>query len=319
MKIPETTHTFACTKTKDMRTLSSSHNSSGSLDFRGRTSQDPSFFRHSIASFLSLASLVMILGSCGTTSSLPYRQRGGYPLVSGHRGANCIAPENTMASLDSCIRYGVDVMELDVVMSADSIFYLLHDRTLDRTTNGTGKPGDYPSYVLDTLDAGSWFGPQWAGQKLPRFADILKKAHDSSTDITIDYRNGEFRDIIELLKSEDMLERTNFTFGRDEDMIAFRKEFPEIRTLQAYVRNPADLDKVIEAASPDIIVCRIGMLDRKFVRKCHRKGLQVLALCLGLDDMSEDNMKAVRLKVDVVATDRPVAFRNQFNYSAKGL
>lgn len=271
-----------------------------------------------ITKSLLLFAVVAAANACGPAAKLPSEVRG-YPLVSGHRGANCIAPENTMASLDSCIRYGVDVMELDVVMSADSVFYLLHDRTLDRTTNGTGKPGDYPAAVLDTLDAGSWFGPEWAGQKLPRFADILKKAHDGGVDITIDYRNGRYSDLVALLKSEDMLERTSFTFSRDEDVVAFRNEFPEIKKLQAYVRNLGDLDKILAEQKPDVIVCRINLLTRKFVRKCHARGLQVLALCLGLDDMTEANRKAVDLKVDIVATDRPVVFRRQFDYDGKGL
>ncbi|MCM1177594.1 MAG: glycerophosphodiester phosphodiesterase family protein [Bacteroides sp.] len=264
--------------------------------------------------FVSVAGLY----SCGTVAKLPSEVRG-YPLVSGHRGANCIAPENTMASLDSCIRYGVDVMELDVAMSSDSVFFLLHDWTLDRTTNGTGKPGDYPAAVLDTLDAGAWFGPEWAGQKLPRFAEILRKAHDGGVDITIDYRDGRYRDLVDLLKAEDMLERTSFTFGREEDVKAFREEFPEIKKLQAYVRNLDDFDRIMAELKPDVIVCRINLLTPEFVKKCHSKGLQVLALCLGLDDMTEANQKAVDLKVDVVATDRPVAFRRQFDYDSKGL
>lgn len=267
---------------------------------------------------LLMSTVIILITACGPAAKFPSETRG-YPLVSGHRGANCIAPENTMASLDSCIRYGVDVMELDVAMSADSIFYLLHDWTLDRTTNGTGKPGDYTAAVLDTLDAGSWFGPEWAGQKLPRFADILKKAHDGGVDITIDYRNGKYSDLVNLLKEEDMLERTSFTFSKDEDAAAFRKEFPEIKKLQSYIRNLDDFDKVMAEQKPNIIVCRINLLTPEFVKKCHSKGLQVLALCLGLEDMTEANQKAVDLKVDVVATDRPVAFRRQFDYDAKGL
>ena len=102
--------------------------------------------------------------------------RHPFPAISGHRGANFIAPENTLASADSCIRYGVDVMECDVVLSKDSVFYILHDSLLNRTTNGTGPIGEWLSRDLDTLDAGSWFGPEWKGQKLPRFSALLEKA-----------------------------------------------------------------------------------------------------------------------------------------------
>lgn len=80
-------------------------------------------------------------------------------LTSAHRGAATIAPENTMASVDSCIKYGVGNIECDVCISKDSVFYVLHDSTLDRTTNGTGAISQWLSTDIDTLDAGSGLRP----------------------------------------------------------------------------------------------------------------------------------------------------------------
>lgn len=237
---------------------------------------------------------------------------GNFPQVSGHRGANDIAPENTLASADSCIRWGIEVMETDVTMSSDSVFYLLHDRDLERTTNGSGRPEEHSSAYLDSLDAGSWFGPEWEGQHMPRFQDLLRKAKTAGLDVTIDYRLGAFADLVALCQSEGMLEHTNFTFSEEADAVQFRKEFPDVHTLQAYVTDIADLDRVMELYSPDIIVNWIDNIDRKFVDTCHERGLQVLALILGLDDKTKMNRKAVRLGVDVVATDRPKAFKEQF-------
>ena len=255
-----------------------------------------------ITAFFAAALAVM---GCNGGSSV-------FPQVSGHRGANDIAPENTLASADSCIRWGIEVMETDVTMSCDSIFFLLHDRELGRTTNGEGRPEEHTAAYLDSLDAGSWFGPEWAGQCMPRFQTLLRKAKDAGLDITIDYRLGEFADLVALCESEGMLEHTNFTFSDEEDAVRFRKEFPNVHTLQAYVTDINDLDRVMELYSPDIIVNWIDGIDRKFVKTCHDRGLQVLALCLGLDDKTQANRKAVRLGVDVVATDRPKAFKQQF-------
>lgn len=267
---------------------------------------------------LSLAALV----SCGTQKKqqtlLPSEQRG-YPLISGHRGANCIAPENTMASADSCIRYGIDVMETDVTISKDSVFYILHDWKFGRTANGTGAPQERMSSYIDSLDAGSWFGPAWAGQKVPRFKDLLHKAKANGLQITIDYRDGDIAKLVELVDSEGMLKDTYWTFSKDDDVIAFRAMYPNIRTLQAYCRKVEDLDRVISTMDPDIIVAQIKIITPEFVQKCHEHRLQVLALILGLDDKTELNRKAVELGVDVVATDRPEAFRRQFDYDALGL
>ena len=228
-----------------------------------------------------------------------------YPQISGHRGANFIAPENTLASADSCIRYGVDVMECDVVLSKDSVFYLLHDSLLNRTTNGTGPIREWYSKDLDTLDAGSWFGPEWAGEPLPRFSALLEKAAVSGLEITVDYRTGDFQELVDLVKSYNMLEHTYFTFSSADDTRRFREQFPDIHTLQAYCFDPALLDDVLETQKPDIVVMWVDRITPKVVRRCHEKGKKVLALVLGLDDKTKANRKAIRLGVDIIATDKP--------------
>lgn len=233
------------------------------------------------------------------------REKTPYPQISGHRGANFIAPENTLASADSCIRLGVDVMECDVVLSKDSVFYILHDSLLNRTTNGSGPIREWYSKDLDTLDAGSWFGPEWAGQRIPRFADLLEKAAASDLQITVDYRTGDFQDLVDLIDAYGMLEKTYFTFSSDEDTKRFRAMFPWIHTLQAYVRDPKDVDKVLDEIHPDIAVLWIDQIDKKVVKRCHDRGVKVLALILGLDDKTAANKKAIKLGVDVIATDKP--------------
>lgn len=265
-----------------------------------------------------LLACVSIAACSPNGKKLPSEVRG-YPLVSGHRGANDIAPENTLASADSCIRYGIDVMETDVKVSSDSIFYILHDWKLDRTTDGEGYLYERSSSYIDSLDAGSWFGDDWQGQRVPRFQTLLRKAKDAGLQITVDYKDGDIEKLVELIEAEGMLQDTYFTFSKDEDVIAFRARYPEIRTLQAYCRNPEDLDEVLSVMDPDIVVCQIKDITPDMVRRCHEKRVQILALILGLDDKTELNRKAVELGVDVVATDRPKAFREQFDYDGKGL
>lgn len=259
---------------------------------------------------ITLAATLMIAG-CGQKKTVRI------PEVSGHRGANCIAPENTLASADSCIKYGIQWMECDVCISKDSVFYLLHDWTLDRTTNGEGRIEEWMSADIDTLDAGSWFGEQWAGQRVPRFADLLRKAHDNGLGLTIDFRSGDLQELLDLIKSEDMLERCNFTFSDEELAAEFRVLAPEVKTLQAYIRTPEDFDRVVEKLSPDIAVFWIDGLTAELVQKCRDNDMQVLALVLGLDDKTELNQKAVDLGVDVVATDRPEEFIKKYGISGK--
>lgn len=253
------------------------------------------------------AGMAVLLGAC-------LADNGG-PQVSAHRGAAYLAPENTLAALDSCVKYGIDYMECDVCISKDSVFYLLHDSTLDRTTNGAGDIGEWLSQDIDTLDAGAWFGEAFRGQRVPRFSDVLRRAKQHNLGITIDYRSGDFKKLLELIRSEGMLERCMFTFWKDEDTEAFRALAPEVNGLQAYVKSADELDDVVAKFRPNVAVIRIEALTREFVVECRRRNLQVLVLSLGLDDAEEKMEKAVRLGADVVATDRAELFVKKFRKS----
>lgn len=234
------------------------------------------------------------------------------PAASGHRGANTIAPENTMASADSCIKYGIGNIECDICISKDSVFYLMHDSTLDRTTNGTGKICEWMSADIDTLDAGSWFGPEFAGQRVPRFVDLLRRARQAGMRLAVDFWNGDMRKLLELIKEEGMLENCNFSFYKEKDMRLFRSLEPDVKTLQAYVRSPGELEYVVNEFKPNVVVVHIDSLTPDFMKKCRGYDLQVVALVLGLEDKTTENRKAVELGVDIVATDRPDAFVKEY-------
>ncbi len=234
------------------------------------------------------------------------------PLASGHRGTTAIAPENTMASADSCIKYEAGNIECDICISKDSVFYVLHDSMLDRTTNGTGNIKEWLSADIDTLDAGSWFAPEFAGQRIPRFADLLHKARLNGMKLTVDFRNGDMHKMLQLIRQEGMLENCNFSFYEESDTKRFRAIAPEVKTLQAYVRNPGELKRVINELKPNIVTIQIDSLTPEFVQQCHEQGLLVNALILGLDDKTEQNQKAVDLGVDIVATDRPEQFITKY-------
>jgi glycerophosphoryl diester phosphodiesterase len=90
-----------------------------------------------------------------------------------HRGASGRAPENTHAAFAAALALGARAIELDVQLSADGELVVIHDETLDRTTDGTGPVGDRTAAELVRLDAGAWFGPEYRGERIPRLADVL--------------------------------------------------------------------------------------------------------------------------------------------------
>jgi glycerophosphoryl diester phosphodiesterase len=96
-----------------------------------------------------------------------------YPRWIAHRGAGTLAPENTLAAIRLGARLGYRMFECDVQLSQDGVPFLLHDATLDRTTNGSGPAEALPWTALRRLDAGSWHSSPYAGETLVRLDEVL--------------------------------------------------------------------------------------------------------------------------------------------------
>ena len=96
-------------------------------------------------------------------------------LCIAHRGASSYAPENTFAAFDRALELGVNHVELDVHFSRDGHIVVIHDDTLDRTTDAVGAVADRTLAELRGLDAGSWFGPEYAGERIRSLAEIFEQ------------------------------------------------------------------------------------------------------------------------------------------------
>jgi glycerophosphoryl diester phosphodiesterase len=94
--------------------------------------------------------------------------------VCAHRGYSSKYPENTLPAFEEAIKVGVDMLEFDLRLSKDNVLMAMHDKTLDRTTNGSGPFADYTYDELRKLDAGIKFGECFEGVKIPTFEEILQ-------------------------------------------------------------------------------------------------------------------------------------------------
>lgn len=96
-------------------------------------------------------------------------------LTIAHRGASIFAPENTLAAFDKAIELKVDFIELDVQMTKDGHLVVIHDTTVDRTTNGIGAVKDLTLQEIKELDAGNWFSERFKGEKIPTIDEVFKR------------------------------------------------------------------------------------------------------------------------------------------------
>lgn len=110
-----------------------------------------------------------------------------WPRVLAHRCGGALAPENTLAGLDVAARHGCGV-EFDVMLSANGTLFVIHDETLERTTNGRGRVADTPDVVLAGLDAGFRHDASFAGEPVPRFSEILARCEELGLAMNIELK-----------------------------------------------------------------------------------------------------------------------------------
>ena len=115
------------------------------------------------------------------------------PRVIAHRGLSARAPENTLAAFRAAAGAGVPWVECDVQLTADGHAVLLHDETLDRTTDGTGRLADTPLAGLRGLDAGGWFDAAFAGESIPALSEALDLLAALGLGVNLEIKSGPGR------------------------------------------------------------------------------------------------------------------------------
>ncbi|RSM45945.1 glycerophosphodiester phosphodiesterase [Actinoplanes sp. ATCC 53533] len=101
-----------------------------------------------------------------------------------HRGYSAVAPENTLPALAAAVLAGATLVEFDVRTTADGVPVVIHDRTVDRTTDGAGQVGELTLDELSALDAGSWFSPAYAGTRIPLLREVIDLLRPHAAGVT---------------------------------------------------------------------------------------------------------------------------------------
>ena len=134
------------------------------------------------------------------------------PLIVAHRGASGHAPENTLAAFRVAKELGADFIELDVTLTLDEEVIVIHDDTVDRTTNGTGRVDQLTLTELKKLDAGAWWGPEFADESIPTLAEVLELARGEDIGLYIEVKPSKEKHpiltdrVIDLVREGDMTE-----------------------------------------------------------------------------------------------------------------
>jgi glycerophosphoryl diester phosphodiesterase len=145
-------------------------------------------------------------------------------IIIAHRGASSVAPENTLAAFQKAIEFGADYFELDVRASKDDSLMIIHDGSIDRTTNGSGSFHDLTYRQLRAYDAGSWFGEEFKGEKMPTLRESLQLALDNRVKVCVEIKDYDKTPRIIALIEEMHAEKSVIIFCFDFDAIATAKK-----------------------------------------------------------------------------------------------
>ncbi|MFF4172305.1 glycerophosphodiester phosphodiesterase [Streptomyces sp. NPDC001744] len=178
------------------------------------------------------------------------RSAGAPPTVIAHRGASSAAPENTLVSDEVARRGRAQWIENDVQPSKDGVPYVLHDTTVDRTTDGTGAIRSLTSAQLDALDAGSWFAPVYTGVHVPtlaaQLADLRQRGGNLLLEIKGRHSRAEVARIVEEVRAQNMAGRV-FVQSFDVPSLRYTRELaPELPL--GLLRDTLDPDPVAVSA-----------------------------------------------------------------------
>jgi glycerophosphoryl diester phosphodiesterase len=217
--------------------------------------------------------------------------------VVGHRGAAGVEPENTLRGFRYAIELGVDFVECDVHLTRDGHLVVIHDETVDRTTNGTGKVSEMSLHEIRELDAGK-------GERIPTIGEVLDLVKDRVKLLLELKGEGVERKAVEAVVSRGMEEQVVFTSFHVERLRRVKEINPNLKVGVIFGQPPSPEEMCRIALN--VGGCGVGInhrhLTQEYVEEAHRNGLEVRAWN---PDTEKEMYAAIEKGVDGVSSNRP--------------
>lgn len=250
------------------------------------------------------------------------------PVVIAHRGFSGEAPENTLVAVRRAIEIGADMVEVDVTLTSDGHVILLHDETLERTTEGAGRALDTPLEAIRKLDAGSWFAEEFAGEPVPTLEEFLAlvkgkilvnleiKSEAVGDDDLAKPGGGIARKVAEAVAAHGMVDQV-IVSSFDPRPLAHLRDLadeeggegavPRLFTASLYAhelpahqgKRPSEITAAVGASAFHVGARHV---DAETIRDAHEHGLPVAVYTV---NRKRNLRRLLALGVDAIFTDRP--------------
>lgn len=228
----------------------------------------------------------------------------------GHRGASYDAPQNTLAAFRLANAYGADGYELDVHLTKDGVPVVIHDFTVDKTTDGTGPVAGFTLAELKRLDAGVKFSPRFAGERIPTLAEVFDILEPHSI-VNVELKtkslgdNGLERATIRLIRERGLQDRVILSSFNPFSLFRVKRLAPDLKIGLLYA---PDLPLYLRKAwfrlllRPQALHPHYSMVGGRYMEWAERHGYEVNVWTV---DEPEDMRRLAALGVNAVITNRP--------------
>jgi len=219
-----------------------------------------------------------------------------------HRGASGDFPENTLRSFDAAIAAGAAMCELDVQVTADGVLVVIHDDTLDRTTDGDGKVAAVRLAALQRLDAGRWRGPQFAGEHVPALREVFNLVNGKCA-LNVELKAGGIAaDVCELIREQHAEESILVSSFDWQALAEVQRIASEIKIGLLTDRRAGSAFEMATSMRAAAVNPRHDLVNREVCAEAHRRGLKIYAWTV---DDSAEMVRLIDAGVDGIMTNYP--------------
>lgn len=222
--------------------------------------------------------------------------------VIAHRGASSLAPENTMAAFKKGIEIGSDFIELDIWNSNDDSLMVIHDNTIDRTTNGTGTVRSQTFTQLRRWDAGLWFAPEFAGEKIPTLYEVMTLVKEKNSIACVEIKNTQItKNVYDLIKKMNLIDRVYFFCFNFDALKEIRLKDSTAKIV--YLVDNVDSAKILKLKSINgNVIGSGGSNTQELINFSHNQGLEFWVWTV---DDSVAMKSYVNKRVNAIITNYP--------------
>lgn len=274
--------------------------------------------------FLFLVLAALVYGSYSITPPFITKSRVGRSSdikIIGHRGAAGLAPENTLPAIKEGLKYQVDRIEVDVRQTADSVLVIMHDSTVDRTTNGSGLVRELAFDDIRSLDAGKWFSHRYSGTKVPSLQEVIDTIQ-GKCELLIEVKEGSWlypgleEQLVDIIHRSGMKDQIIVQSFYDNVIFRVHELDPEIRIHKLIIADTplfhydADGFRFITFDRYDFVeefAVNQNFASYRLMKKMKRSGKRLNVWTIRSEEKGE---KFIKMNVGGIITDFPNFFND---------